>query len=697
MISSTKTKPLEWSAVIAWSIALSAASSGFTSAYGLLGAGAGAAAGAVAAALVCRRNGSLGWQAGVFVGIAVALLALPWAFEFLPIPIGIALCADEILDIGPKAGLLAFIFRYISMRLRWFRSVEALGVAVLFAQGFAVHHRGNVNFPRGLMDIWIALGRAPELLLRLIGAVALLLAAMVLAAGTRRRRPLAKWTIAVLIPLTLFGVSWWLPQLPFLLPQPPPPPRSQLPDPPPPPPPEPRQIALVQLQGKILPPSRLGAFYFRSETMSRLDRLSFVQATGELSEADAAWSSPTNDILVGPKNSPTNPYAVLANVNLLVDTNPFVLVVPIQLSSIPKPGPPFQSAYQSISMRLDSSRYPDLDLGTFRQKLVDDTWTAAQSNLYLTAPQDQPLRDLATQIQSVLPEQLQEYLPLRVKVIRSWMNEQLAYSAKAGVAAEGQSITDFLLEKRAGGSKQFATAAVLLFRNAGIPARVAAGYKVPVGPDEDRSQFVITDAHAETWPEIFLSGTGWLPVPLNPTNILDRPPPPEDPEIEKILEEKLAPPPAQTRVRPDVRWLWLGMACVVVVYVLWAMADLHRRYLAVLLCPASTRHRLGLRAALSIVGSAGWKRQYGETYLDLEHRIHGAGSSSAMRVADAFRTLIVMYQDSYENKRVFSRMEWIRFIFRLEWMGMRHPPWRQGRRLPGKGGAGNDSDVVSRG
>jgi len=93
-----------------------------------------------------------------------------------------------------------------------------------------------------------------------------------------------------------------------------------------------------------------------------------------------------------------------------------------------------------------------------------------------------------------------------------------------------------------GTSEQFAAAYVVLARIAGIPARLAVGFRQPGQPNPDGS-YVIRNGDVLAWPEVAVRGIGWVPMdPMgepgsggSPTTLaLDRaraklPPPPTPP------------------------------------------------------------------------------------------------------------------------------------------------------------------------
>ena len=78
----------------------------------------------------------------------------------------------------------------------------------------------------------------------------------------------------------------------------------------------------------------------------------------------------------------------------------------------------------------------------------------------------------------------------------------------------------FLFEGQAGYCQHFASAAVLMYRLYGIPARYATGYAVSPSDftrQEDGSYLaVVTDESAHAWPEIFATDYGWVPIEVTP-------------------------------------------------------------------------------------------------------------------------------------------------------------------------------------
>jgi hypothetical protein len=73
----------------------------------------------------------------------------------------------------------------------------------------------------------------------------------------------------------------------------------------------------------------------------------------------------------------------------------------------------------------------------------------------------------------------------------------------------------FLFDLQKGYCDYFATSMVVLARAAGLPARLVTGYGSGIY-DTDLNAYLVTEAEAHSWPEIFFPGYGW--VEFEPTS-----------------------------------------------------------------------------------------------------------------------------------------------------------------------------------
>lgn len=106
--------------------------------------------------------------------------------------------------------------------------------------------------------------------------------------------------------------------------------------------------------------------------------------------------------------------------------------------------------------------------------------------------------------------------------IRSNFDENFTYDLEQGTAAkEGDELRYFLEESHSGDDMHFATAAALMLRTAGIPARYAEGYYLSpdymlLYTDMSDVSMDVPDSLAHSWVEVYIDEIGWFPVEVIP-------------------------------------------------------------------------------------------------------------------------------------------------------------------------------------
>ena len=135
-----------------------------------------------------------------------------------------------------------------------------------------------------------------------------------------------------------------------------------------------------------------------------------------------------------------------------------------------------------------------------------------------------------------------------IDYVRSYLANNFVYTTAPGHVPEGRDAVDyFLTESRQGYCTYFASAAVMMFRAAGIPARYVEGYVIPSHRVSGGAQTSVlnrwaekcgledapaviegrnaqvrnSDAHA--WVEVYLTGYGWRTVEVTPSVDAGRP------------------------------------------------------------------------------------------------------------------------------------------------------------------------------
>lgn len=100
--------------------------------------------------------------------------------------------------------------------------------------------------------------------------------------------------------------------------------------------------------------------------------------------------------------------------------------------------------------------------------------------------------------------------------VRSTLEAHAVYTKTPGATPGGNDYVEyFLYENQQGVCTHFASAAVLLFRLYGIPARYVEGYLVQSLDSEQGAQ-AIMDSEAHAWAEIYIDGAGWIPIEVTP-------------------------------------------------------------------------------------------------------------------------------------------------------------------------------------
>lgn len=144
------------------------------------------------------------------------------------------------------------------------------------------------------------------------------------------------------------------------------------------------------------------------------------------------------------------------------------------------------------------------------------TRLAAQSDeqvdsRYLDLPADySPLaRATAQEITAGMTDPYQQALALQ-----NYFRDNFAYDIDVAKGHDIRRLEDFL-EVRRGYCEQFAGTYASMARAIGLPARVAIGYTYGDQDPANPNRYIVRGKHAHAWPEVFISGAGW--VPFEPT------------------------------------------------------------------------------------------------------------------------------------------------------------------------------------
>jgi transglutaminase-like putative cysteine protease len=103
-----------------------------------------------------------------------------------------------------------------------------------------------------------------------------------------------------------------------------------------------------------------------------------------------------------------------------------------------------------------------------------------------------------------------------VMALANYLQKNYRYSLELGHVPPGLDPVDwFLFDAKIGYCEQFATAATLMLRSLGIPARLATGYSTG-SYDPVLNQSIVREHDAHAWVEVWFAGHGWVPLDPSP-------------------------------------------------------------------------------------------------------------------------------------------------------------------------------------
>ncbi len=184
-----------------------------------------------------------------------------------------------------------------------------------------------------------------------------------------------------------------------------------------------------------------------------------------------------------------------------------------------------------------------------RAGTIYPAWVQAR---YLQLPDELPdrVRALAHRLTATAPTPYDRALAIE-RYLRRY-----PYTLDVPHPPPGRDIADyFLFDLQKGYCDYYATAMVVLARAAGLPARLAVGYAGGTY-DPPNARYVVTEADAHAWPEIYFPAYGW--IRFEPTAAYT-PPPHERERPAPSLSPLPTPLPSPTEPPvpppPDLAWL----------------------------------------------------------------------------------------------------------------------------------------------
>ena len=153
-----------------------------------------------------------------------------------------------------------------------------------------------------------------------------------------------------------------------------------------------------------------------------------------------------------------------------------------------------------------------------------NTYTQFVKDNYLKVPESQAIAQIRDEILDEFGNA--ETTHAKIMTVIDYLCENYKYSLNPqhDPEFEGSVLDEFLLSKNEGYCVQFASAATVLLRSLGIPARYVQGYAAyeydsEAKYDEDGDRYYeakVTDKNAHAWVEVYIEGLGWRAYETTP-------------------------------------------------------------------------------------------------------------------------------------------------------------------------------------
>ena len=110
--------------------------------------------------------------------------------------------------------------------------------------------------------------------------------------------------------------------------------------------------------------------------------------------------------------------------------------------------------------------------------------------------------------------------PTIITDVAEYVKNSAEYSGSFEKIPDGEDrVLYFLTKSKQGVCSHFASAATVIYRALGIPARYTVGYYVVTDGGFDEKNFYTKDAHA--WVEVYLNNVGWVPVEVTGSSVAE--------------------------------------------------------------------------------------------------------------------------------------------------------------------------------
>lgn len=213
-------------------------------------------------------------------------------------------------------------------------------------------------------------------------------------------------------------------------------------------------------------------------------------------------------------------------VTIETDMKSGIYYIPYNATAFPEDAEPFYDAYVKNPSQQTNYTVPYV---LSRSPLQNSAYDAFVHETYTQVPDEtrQALSDILSELVGEEDADPYQYIPR----VLEYVSTSARYDLNTPAVPDGEDFVSwFLHDSETGYCVHYATAATILLRCLGVPARYVTGYYTDVYENEWTT---VTSDDAHAWVEIYLNGIGWL---------RDDPTPAADTPAQTAPEEPIAAP-----------------------------------------------------------------------------------------------------------------------------------------------------------
>jgi len=186
-----------------------------------------------------------------------------------------------------------------------------------------------------------------------------------------------------------------------------------------------------------------------------------------------------------------------------------------------------------------SSWYPNLNLRDSNYIKFEKMYQDYVYDVYTKLP-ERGLEQLKNDFSMSYDRNDASSLLERIKYVQYYLHNSTEYTLSPGLLPQGEDFVEyFLYENKLGYCAHYASAATLILRAMGIPARYVEGYALGNIPESNNlgqqdvrtysnsnymdqkveyGEYIVSDYNAHAWVEVYINGCGWVPIEFTPSS-----------------------------------------------------------------------------------------------------------------------------------------------------------------------------------